>query len=649
MRTAALSLILVVSLAACSDERSLKAAPIVRASPDLDLVVREVVFVGAQAQDPDGEVASFAWSLVAAPDPSSTRLTPKGRKGEVLELETGGIPGHYVLSVTATDDDELVSEPDFLNLTLRPEGAAGLELVCVEGCHSLPGRLEANELSDLAVEVQSGSALGLTWTVQLARDPRDPFADEPTLGNRLSGRTVRVPQVARPASLVVTAFTPGGAQAQLVVDILNSADEPPEIALEWSQPGQPPVGAEAPKVLPGDALWVSARVSDPNGDEVACVFPEVDGLPAERRASNDPCRITIYPLAGGTLSVLASATTTEPLATAEAEPLEIEVSGFQVEADGPSLNAVAIDPWGRIMAVGEQPAFHVYSGGRRDSYVSGLTEGSAVAISNGGVQTLGFAGWASTGSWSPFDFGAGAQQPNLGWGVAVAPPTQTRAMAAGANGRVFAATDRGIAFWDGTGSLQQWQPEEGLDVRTIAVGPDISWGGGGLVWYAVGNEVYCQTSEDAASWTAEAVVGTVPGPEVTAIGVGSTSLPDLWVGTGDAGGTPGGSGLWLFRDAFDSVIVQPRMDEGEEFFAQLGAVRSIAVEGQGPYAGDAWVVVGDSLARVSRAQTNAGEKGAEALELLRIGADLVPRGVAVANGVARTVVVASSRGLVSAP
>ncbi|HCF57878.1 MAG TPA: hypothetical protein DFS52_07770, partial [Myxococcales bacterium] len=116
MRTAALSLILAVSLAACSAERPLKAAPIVRASPDLDLVVREVVFIGAQAQDPDGEVASFAWSLVAAPDPSATQLTPKGRKGEVLELKTGGIPGHYVLSVTATDDDELVSEPDFVNL-----------------------------------------------------------------------------------------------------------------------------------------------------------------------------------------------------------------------------------------------------------------------------------------------------------------------------------------------------------------------------------------------------------------------------------------------------------------------------------------------------------------------------------------------------
>ena len=648
MRTAALSLILAVSLAACSAERPLKAAPIVRASPDLDLVVREVVFIGAQAQDPDGEVASFAWSLVAAPDPSATQLTPKGRKGEVLELKTGGIPGHYVLSVTATDDDELVSEPDFVNLTLRPEGA-DLELVCVDGCHSLPGRLQANELSDLAVEVQPGSALGLTWTAQLARDPRDPFIDEPTLGDRLSGRTVRVPQVARPASLVVTAFAAGGAQAQLVVDILNSEDEPPEIALEWSQPGQPPVGAQAPKVLPGDALWVSARVSDPNGDEVACVFPEVDGLPAERRGSSDPCRITVYPLAGGTLSVLASATTTEPLATTEAEPLEIEVTGFHVEQDGPSLSAVAIDPWGRIMAVGEQPAFYVYLDGRRDSYVSGLSEGSAVAISNGGVQTLGFAGWASTGSWSPFDFGAGAQQPNLGWGVAVDPPTQTRAMAAGSHGRVFAATDRGIAFWDATGSLQQWRPEEGLDVRAIAVGPDVSWGGGGLVWYAVGNEIHCQTSEDAASWTTEAAVGTVPGPAVTAIGAGSTSLPDLWVGTGDAGGAPGEGGLWLFRDAFDWAVVQPRMDEGEMFFTQLGAVRSIAVEGQGLYAGDVWVVVGESLARVSRAQTNAGERGAEALELFRIGADVVPRSVAVANGAARTVVVASSRGLVTAP
>ena len=61
------------------------------------------------------------------------------------------------------------------------------------------------------------------------------------------------------------------------------------------------------------------------------------------------------------------------------------------------------------------------------------------------------------------------------------------------------------------------------------------------------------------------------------------------------------------------------------------------------------VLLPSSLARVSRAQTNAGERGAEALELFRIGADVVPRSVAVANGAARTVVVASSRGLVTAP
>ncbi|MGI5864707.1 MAG: hypothetical protein ACOX6T_22025 [Myxococcales bacterium] len=648
MRTAALSLILALSLGACSGERSLKVAPVVRASPDLNLVVRDVVFVGAQAQDADGEVASFAWSLVAAPDPSATQLTTKGRKGEVLELKTGGIPGHYVLSVTATDDDELVSEPDFINLTLRPEGATGLELICIDGCRSLPERLEANELSDLAIEVRPGPALGLTWAVELVRDTRDPFIDEPTMSDRSSGKTVRVPRVARPASLVVSASTAGGVQAQLVVDILNSVDEPPEIALEWSQPGQPPVGAQAPEVLPGDALWVSARVSDPNGDEVTCTFPEVEGLRAERRGSSDPCRITVYPLVGGTLQILASATTTEPTATAEAEPLEIEVAGFQVEQDGPSLDAVAIDRWGRIVAVGELPVFHIYSDGRRDSYLTGLTEGTAVAISSGGQKTLGFAGWASSGSWSAFDFTIGEQQPNFGWGVAVDPPTRTRAMAAGSHGRVFAATDRGIAFWDGTGSLAQWQPEEGLDVRAIAVGPDMSWGSGGLVWYAVGNEVYCQTTEDAASWTADAAVGTVAGPAVTAIGVGPTSLPDLWVGTGDAEGTAGGSGLWLFRDAFDPVIVQPRMEEGEAFFAQLGAVRSIAVERQGPYAGDAWGVVGDRLARVSRAQMNGGGKGAEAFELVWLP-DVAPRSVAVSNGAARSVVLASSRGLVFAP
>jgi hypothetical protein len=107
-------------LAGCGSEESVKTAPVVSVGPDIDMPLNETVNVIAQASDADGLVERFEWKLVRAPTEAAPELETRGEKGEICALRPFGVSGVYVLSVTAIDDDGLVSEPDFVNVTLRP-------------------------------------------------------------------------------------------------------------------------------------------------------------------------------------------------------------------------------------------------------------------------------------------------------------------------------------------------------------------------------------------------------------------------------------------------------------------------------------------------------------------------------------------------
>jgi hypothetical protein len=90
------------------------------------------------------------------------------------------------------------------------------------------------------------------------------------------------------------------------------------------------------------------------------------------------------------------------------------------------------------------------------------------------------------------------------------------------------------------------------------------------------------------------------------------------------------------------------MEDPLDFFAPYdGGIGAVAVEQDGPYAGDAWVVAGGAVMRVSRAVVDeaVGERGALGLEL-RTSIAGVASGISAAG---RRVAVAAEDGLAVVP
>jgi hypothetical protein len=224
-------------------------------------------------------------------------------------------------------------------------------------------------------------------------------------------------------------------------------------------------------------------------------------------------------------------------------------------------------------------------------------------------------------------------------------------MAAGSLGRVFAATNSGLArFEPESGVMTHWQPSGGLAPQALALGPNPnSETGEKLVWYSEGDSVYYLAGEDVGLWGTErgALVGAVEKPKITALCAGTSKLYDLWIGTGPTGGESGYNGLFLFRNSVETGI--PRMDDGEELFGTESGIVAVAVEQEGPYEGDAWVVGGRGVHRVSRAPDVEGNIAAVPLDLDGEWESWIPRAIAVSAQGGRRVVAATGAGLVSTP
>ncbi len=654
-------LALAFALASCTREVSVASPPEVYAGEDVDEVVPSVVVLNASAWSGHSTVVRLDWTLVSSPLPSAessaVHLVPDGDPvGSVLEMYTGDEPGLYVLSVTATDAQGLTSEPSYVNLILRSKPLTQtLSLTCASGCSAAGGGLQAAEGASLTLQATAGSpelADGYAWNVNLVRDPNDGLQQAPTVQADGGTASVGLPRVTRPAQLQVSATVLGAreASASLAVAELNSIDEPPQISLQVFQPGATQAIDSSTLVLPGDALLVAARVSDPNGDAVTCSFPSPASSAAVLRVdSADPCQMTLYPLADGTLEIDALATTASPAATATAQ-LKITVSKLSLDVTAPGLDAVAVDGSGRVLAGGEQSAFYLWNESGRTPYSALGVSPTAVALSDGASPELGIVGYAGTGAWSRVDATSGAKGAELTWPGRATDPSRTSGLAAGSAGKIFGATDQGVGVFQLPSSLGLWPSAGGLAIDALALAPDA--GAQGLLWVASGNSIFALSGQDPSAWPASApsALRVLSQRTVKALAAGPSALGDVWVATAPtAGDSP--AGLLLFLDSVDPSTGQPRLNAPEELFAQATGVLSVGVERAGPYAGDVWAVAGDQLVRVSRAAQSGATGGARpalALQLDTQGAAKA-RAVAVNASGKRKVAVATDLGLLQSP
>ncbi|MFN7133745.1 MAG: hypothetical protein ACK4N5_16835, partial [Myxococcales bacterium] len=297
-------------LAACTDEIAVPSPPVVVAGRDIDADLAERIALVATAADGDGTVEKFEWSLVAVPDGADPSLVALPPRGEVAELLPKGVSGLYVIAVQAVDDAGLKSEPDYLNVLLRPSSRLAVSLRCTT-CTGTAEPFAASEQSTLELEalVQRGAVGRYSWSATLERNPADTLTGEPEVRASDARATIVLPAVARDARLNVVLVATGtdhrDTVARLAIDVRNDVDEPPVItSVRWRQAGQQVDGDNTTVVLPGDALFVEAEAQDPNGDPTACRLQFSNAVPVHTVGTG--CRQTVYPLGPGALGFTAT-------------------------------------------------------------------------------------------------------------------------------------------------------------------------------------------------------------------------------------------------------------------------------------------------------------------------------------------------------
>ncbi|MGC4118214.1 MAG: hypothetical protein QM765_27420 [Myxococcales bacterium] len=658
---------LAVFAAACTKGTAVKAPPKVNAGPDQRTEVKASVelFVNVTSA---AEIETYEWKVVVAPDLEKTSIAvPATSLGDVVSLQTGAIPGLFVVAVRVTDVDGLTSDFDYVNVELTgssPNEPVKIALACSAGCRtssSQPDWLFADEETQLTFDVQvlEGQPTGVNWSFTL--DGPDGSHQEPAVltpaADGLSA-TVELPRTTAPLTLRVsaTAYVSGvnDSTASVTVEEEDTVDEPPTLAFEWHIPGGKP--GDPVKVLPGDAIYVKAVVADPNGDAVTCEFPSNEiGGPYFIQQVTDPCSRTVYPLRSGKVTIAVDAKTSKTDGTTR-QILTLDVAHFRVAGTG--LTGVSIKDDGMIVASDGSAGYRIYDAKDANltaKVVDASFTGSKVAAFYGSKALVGFTGSKELAA---YDLSTSTELPDFIWPAsALNPATGTVAMASSAKtGRVWMAMSEGIGVFDpsptAASALAYWYGGQVLPTA-IAWSPSPKTpSDSGYVWYAAGGKVYCQTTESLANWQAGTdghgvEVGTIPAQRVSAMAYGSAA-GDLWVGTAPTGGVSTGFPVFLFKNAVDAATGEPKLGTPLDFFAPLdGGIGGVAVEQDGPYAGDAWVVAGGAVMRVSRAVVDeaTGERGAVELELQTDIGGIV-NGISVAG---RRVAVASESGLAVVP
>jgi hypothetical protein len=225
------------------------------------------------------------------------------------------------------------------------------------------------------------------------------------------------------------------------------------------------------------------------------------------------------------------------------------------------------------------------------------------------------------------------------------------------NGRgnfVYAALSGLVTRYDAPNKLLATFAVTGSpDVTAVAAGVRLSNPIG--VWYATaGGNLLWQSSEDPAGWTvagAPVNLGVAAPPRISAISAGGDGLNNLWVGTSAASDPRAmGNGLLFFDTTLDALgqpaPTQPRNLTTLSTNPLDAGIAHIAAETSGPFNGDAWIMSGNQLVRVSRAIPNGG--GPRALQPILLPP---PTGVGIcyyvslAPGSTRQVALATDRGL----
>lgn len=506
----------------------------------------------------------------------------------------------------------------------------------------------ADEQADVALTVvvrTSGATVSnVAWGAAVRPGDAAAVSGDPAAFTltALTDATWRTPTVYRTVTIDITARVSAAGYADgtanFPVQVPNTIDEPPLGSLT--------VTPRATPVLLGDAVDLLAAFTDPNGDPVSgCTFTATRVVLVVPSAIS-ACTATLYPFEGGDVDVTASATALN--VTGRTAPVRIAaVSTWQVEAAGTAITAIAPD--GQNQAVGGDDRANVvrYGGLARTAVLFKPATLSAAAVAFSGA--LGVVGWDADGDLVAVDPATGLLRDTQSTGAA-----RTFDLAAGRPPFVYGALSGRVVRYDAPQkALASFSLTGGADVAAVAPGTRPANPTG--VWFASGGSVVWQPGEDPAAWTGAGQpvdLGAPAPPRVSALSAGGDGLDDLWAGTSaSASERQRGSGLWFYESTLDPTTQQPAPTRPTGrtvlFNASTdGGIVHLAVETFGPFSGDAWVVVGDRLARVSRA-VPAGA-GARALRELRLptppGVTQV-HAVGLSPGIKRRVALATDKGL----
>jgi hypothetical protein len=648
--------------AGCDREFEIKGRPSVVATLDVDAFVNEPVLVHVKGTDADGQIVKFNWSVVSGPAGSTAALdVSRSAIGELAQLTPTTKAGVYVLRVVAVDNDSLESDPDYVNVSLRPR-LGGMRITC-DGCEVKAQALAALEQSRITLHAalpgDSLAGYAFTWNAKLTRDPADTIKQDVTLKGDGKDATLDIPQVTREASLAVTVLATNGKRevsGSTTIIVLNSKDEPPKLEVPgWRFAGQQTLNP-SDKVLPGDGIEIDAVVSDLNGDRVTCSFAVKSDAPVVARSSSSGCHQVLFPTTKGTVEVTVTAETKNNGTRISAAPVSISVQSFGRVKNSPreSLNAVAVDNAGTLVVAGEDGRFFAFaptSPGATFAQYRGAQGATAIAAAVSSEKGLvGLVTFAGTGKWFKVEFASSTTGE-----IAPSPfPAASRALARGDNGRVFGATDKGIGVFDPASRTVTMFAPAGLSSAAVAVGRNPlkpKDDDEGLVWYSNGQTVLYQPDEALESWDTKSpgtVYATLKTPDISVLSGGTARVTDLWVGTGSGSGK--GEGLLLYRDAVDKFTGKPKVNAPDRLLTQEKTITSIAVETGGTFEGDAWVVAGENLYRIARVPLpdGGGQRGTVVVSLSPALGVFKAQGVALRTQGARHVYLAVDDGLLSA-
>ncbi|MCB9760448.1 MAG: discoidin domain-containing protein [Alphaproteobacteria bacterium] len=149
--------------AACSSKASFD--PIADAGPDqLVAIGQPVILDGSASADPDGDVAAYLWTMIAAPEGATSTIDSPNNVQASFVPNVGGV---YTVGLTVSDDDGNASVMDIVDIDARPGDLPPVAALALSGELGIgrPQLLDGTGSYD-----PEGAALSYSFSVELAPD-----------------------------------------------------------------------------------------------------------------------------------------------------------------------------------------------------------------------------------------------------------------------------------------------------------------------------------------------------------------------------------------------------------------------------------------------------------------------------------------------